>query len=312
MIANTIRLLLAIQALSITSLVAWLLIPHPYPAWPAVVVCLGILLATRLMPLLGLALALRQQMCSPDRVTSQALRTLCMEAWCSIATFNWHMGVHTFDKVVFSDTRTPPVLLLHGFGCNSGIWHWLSRSLCTANVTHYAIDMEPVFGDIETYVPQIDATIRQMQQETGHDKIIIVAHSMGGIAARAYICTHGTDAIQHVITIGSPHHGTRLARLGYGQNVRQMRYGQTIHDWLPQLARTETLAIRSLFTSIRSQHDNIVTPSSSSLLEGASNITYCNLGHVALLRSPIVHETILREIKLAGLKAAGDSKQATD
>jgi pimeloyl-ACP methyl ester carboxylesterase len=37
---------------------------------------------------------------------------------------------------------------------------------------------------------------------------------MGGLVARAYLARHGAGRVAKLVTMGSPHHGTSLARLG--------------------------------------------------------------------------------------------------
>ena len=44
------------------------------------------------------------------------------------------------------------------------------------------------------------------------EKFHIIGHSMGGLVARHYIQGHGGDQrVKSLITLGSPHHGERLA-----------------------------------------------------------------------------------------------------
>ena len=70
---------------------------------------------------------------------------------------------------------------------------------------------------------------------------MIVAHSMGGLVARAYLRRHGGAQVARVITLGTPHHGTALANLAPGSNARQMsRPGGQPNAWLAQLAASET------------------------------------------------------------------------
>jgi pimeloyl-ACP methyl ester carboxylesterase len=40
----------------------------------------------------------------------------------------------------------PPVLLLHGYGCNSGYWAHLAPRLDAARISHASVDLEPVWA----------------------------------------------------------------------------------------------------------------------------------------------------------------------
>jgi triacylglycerol esterase/lipase EstA (alpha/beta hydrolase family) len=162
--------------------------------------------------------------------------------------------------------------------------------------------MEPVFDGIDAYVPIISRAVAMLRRETGHDKIIILAHSMGGLAARAYIRDHGAAFIAKVITLGTPHHGTALARFGKGENSHQMRWIGSARDghpsdWLANLARFENADTYKLFVSMYSHHDNIIAPQTSCRLIGARNIALSGIGHVALVFDTSVCDQVLEEVR---------------
>lgn len=214
---------------------------------------------------------------------------------------SWTMPFFTFSKRPASPPSSLPVLLVHGYGCNSGYWHSLSQVLSQAHITHYAIDLEPVFADIDDYVPSLREAIHAVCAETGSNQVIIVAHSMGGLAARAYLRADGDDKVAKVITLGSPHSGTGLANFGLGPNSRQMRWIGSARqgeasDWLCQLKACEDEQRLRRFVSLYSAHDNIIAPQTSSHLPGAKNIAFQGVGHVALAHTPAVQECVIQEI----------------
>jgi triacylglycerol lipase len=197
-----------------------------------------------------------------------------------------------------------PVLLIHGYGCNSGYWRSMSKALLQAGVSHRAVDMEPVTGGIDDYVPLIHQAVEALCRETGSEKIVIVAHSMGGLAARAYLRNHGPRRIAKVITLGTPHRGTSTAQFGIGLNCRQMHWaadeqGGLSSEWLRNLAAGENQDVYALFVSIYSHHDNIVAPQTSSHLPGATNVELYGIGHVALAPNPAVQARVIKEIHQA-------------
>jgi triacylglycerol esterase/lipase EstA (alpha/beta hydrolase family) len=96
-----------------------------------------------------------------------------------------------------------------------------------------------------------------------------------------------------VITLGTPHHGTALARFGLGRNAFQMRDNS---DWLRALAAGEDASIRALVTSLYTHHDNIVSPRESGRLEGARNLEFGGIGHVALGSNPRVLAAVMQEL----------------
>jgi triacylglycerol lipase len=238
----------------------------------------------------------------------QVLRLFSTEFVASMLSANWTMAFCSFDRRIAGDPVGLPALLVHGYGCNSGYWHSLSRALRSAQVSHYAVDLEPVFADIDAYAPLIDEALARLCQETGHEKAVIVAHSMGGLVVRAYIRKYGAARIAKVITLGTPHRGTGLANFGTGLNSRQMEWKGTAKQgkasqWLQDLEASENPEVRSLFVSIYSHHDNIVSPQTSSNLAGAENIELAGVGHVALAMTPKVQEIIVEKIRLASQHA---------
>ncbi|HYD96071.1 MAG TPA: alpha/beta fold hydrolase [Noviherbaspirillum sp.] len=217
---------------------------------------------------------------------------------------SWTMPFRLFSRRGAARPEGLPVLLIHGYGCNSGYWHPLSKALQKANIIHHAVDLEPVIGGIDDYVPMIDAAVERLCRETGYDKIVIVAHSMGGLATRAYLRARGPARLAKAITLGTPHHGTALAHFGVGLNTHQMRWTATeqegiASDWLRELKAGEDPALYRLFVSIYSHHDNIISPQISSHLEGARNIELNAVGHVALGFDPTVQALVIREIRAA-------------
>jgi pimeloyl-ACP methyl ester carboxylesterase len=232
----------------------------------------------------------------------QACRLFFREFGATMLSSSWTMPFRSFGKRAANNPAGLPVLLIHGYGCNSGYWHAMSKALTQARITHYAVDLEPMLNDIDGYVPTVHRAVEAICEETGHDKIIIVAHSMGGLVTRAYLRGHGSARIAKVITLGTPHRGTGLANFGIGPNSRQMRWEGTAtkgtpSDWLRKLAKTEGIAIQALFVSIYSHHDNIISPQTSSCLAGATNIEFHGIGHVALAFNPAIQARVIEEIR---------------
>jgi len=175
------------------------------------------------------------------------------------------------------------VLLVHGFVCNRGLWNpWLQR-LHAARVPVVAVNLEPVFGSIDDYVPRIEAGVRALHAHTGLAPLV-VAHSMGGLALRRWWAEPGNEERVHrAITIGTPHHGTWLARFALTPNARQMRRDSR---WLRALAAREPAARAGRFTCFYSHCDNIVFPPSTATLAGADNRHLPGVAHVHMADRP--------------------------
>ena len=148
----------------------------------------------------------------------------------------------------------------------------------------YTINLEPVFGDIDAYARQLAERVEQICAQTGEQKILIIAHSMGGLVSRTYLHRYGGEQrLAGLLTAGSPHHGTVLAKtLPIAENIRQMQPG---NPWLNALNQLEQRAAPIPITSVYSAHDNLVSPQSSSRLADAENVRLRAVGHVSLLFS---------------------------
>ena len=203
-----------------------------------------------------------------------------------------------FRSKVVPDQLGPPervqgrrgVVFVHGFFCNRGLWTpWLKR-LQASGHAFVAVNLEPLFGSIDDYAAQSVVAVRQVTQASGMPPLL-VCHSMGGLAARAWLKQmKGDTLVHHVVTIGTPHRGTWLARFGHGHNGRQMR----LHSaWQTQLEQGMPAARNALFTCWYSNCDNIVFPASTATLPGADNRLIRAAAHVQLAFVPEVMQVTL-------------------
>ena len=247
----------------------------------------------------------------------QACRLFFNEFAASMTVSSWSMPFCAFAHCAASAapvTAFLPVLLVHGYACNSGYWSRMHVALRAAGVAHRAIDLEPMNVSIDAYGAQLAGAIEALCRETGQDRVIIVAHSMGGLATRAYLRAHGAAKVAAAITLGTPHHGSALAKFAPGLNCREMRWtgkgnqGQA-SSWLTALEQQETAALRARFVSIYSHHDNIVAPQTSSHFADAKNIAFHGIGHVALARHPRIIAQVMEEVRrISGARASGKAR----
>jgi len=218
------------------------------------------------------------------------------EAWTAPQVFCWRQP---FRAQAIADRLSPQtpgrrgVVFVHGFFCNRGFWTpWLQR-LQGSGHAFIALSLEPLFGSIDDYVPQIDDAVQRITQATGLPPLL-VCHSMGGLAARAWLKRMQAEArVHHVVTMGSPHRGTWLARFGLGHNGRQMRLQS---DWQAQLDQGMPTDRHALFTCWYSNCDNIVFPASTATLAGADNRLLRGVAHVQMAFLPQVMAATLAQL----------------
>ena len=188
-----------------------------------------------------------------------------------------------------------PVLLVHGYVNNAGALFILWRAIKASGRGTYTVNLEPVYADIDAYADLLEDTLARVQAAEDGRPVALVCHSMGGLAVRAYLRKYGANRVARVITLGTPHSGTALARAALGENGRQMLSGSA---WLAALAAHEHGAWACPFTSVYSRDDNIVAPQLSAHLEGARNIALDGIGHVTLPMATAVAHLVLTELSM--------------
>jgi triacylglycerol esterase/lipase EstA (alpha/beta hydrolase family) len=192
---------------------------------------------------------------------------------------------------------TCPVLLLHGIGCNAGVWTGMRAYLARAGIAPvYAMSYGPPFITIPATAPQIADKIAQIERDTGAPQVVIVAHSMGGLVARSYIRAYGPSHVRRLVSIGTPYAGSMHAWLMSGASLADMRPGS---PYLAALAQptAEERAVPTV--SIWSWHDSMVTPQDSSRLPYGQNVVLAKIAHNALIGDSGVQRLVAEEIRNA-------------
>ena len=190
-----------------------------------------------------------------------------------------------------------PVVLIHGVLVNDGVWFLLRRFLRRrVGETVYTVNYGPPFADIERFAEQLNTRVEKTCAATGAERVVLVAHSMGGLVARAYLRRFGARRVARLVTIATPHHGSMLAYSFPGRGLAQMHPG---NPWLAELNRDENKLAPVPITSIWSRHDSMVMPQASSVLGCAENIAVIGIAHNALVWNAEVMELVAREIEAA-------------
>lgn len=194
------------------------------------------------------------------------------------------------------------VLLQHGYLHNGAVWNPLTRALESLGFRVFTID-QPLFGSIDTLAARLAARVGEIRERTGVTQVTLIAHSMGGLIARAYLRNHGDNSVNELVTLGSPHHGTFHAYLALGENGKQMRPGNA---WLKTLAQSR---VNVPFTSIYSIYDTLISPQTSSRMDEASNIELTGVGHVAMFASRDVQAKVLGALMRSATRAETFQKE---
>jgi len=236
----------------------------------------------------------------------QLLRAWAIECVVSARVFGWWQPWRAARWPDLPDAAGSGVVFVHGYVCNRGFWTpWMQRWHREGR-PFVAVSLEPVFGSIDAVAPLIDAAVERLRRSTGRAPII-VAHSMGGLATRAWLAgsADASHRVAHVVTIGTPHRGTWLARWGVTPNALQMRPDSA---WLQALAAKEEALHRAgaqpPFTCFYGHADNIVFPPSRAWLAHARSIHLSATPHVAMAYHPAIVAEVARLLQSADGAAA--------
>ncbi len=189
-----------------------------------------------------------------------------------------------------------PVVLLHGFAMNRTNWIWLGSRLAKRGIG-------PLYGttyfspqSVRRSAEHLKRFVERVCAREQCERVDIVAHSLGGVVARYYIeRLDGAKLIGRVVTIGSPHKGTIIARLGaLFPSARETFHNSSFYADLGPFVNRQGVS----FTSVWSRADAIIEPpESSSIAPAGEDRVFDDLGHLSLLLSPRVLDTVAERLK---------------
>ncbi len=198
------------------------------------------------------------------------------------------------------------MLLVHGFLATPRAFGWLAGRISGFGYCPHGVDLGGLFGrfnarPVEELAPVLADRVERLAREHGCERIDLVGHSEGGLIGRYYIQKlDGARRVRQLVTLGTPHRGTRWAYSGHLvrhvlPSLRQMAPGSPLlralaDDGFPASVR---------LTSIYSRRDPVCPPSSCRLeTRGAPHLKNVELmrgGHLDLLFGTSIPSIIHRE-----------------
>ncbi len=135
------------------------------------------------------------------------------------------------------DYALTPVLFVHGAGLHAGTWDTLVAHLSRNGYPDeylLAIDMQPRTGSnpraarqfigpgVRTLLASANRAGATARGHGGHQRVDIVAHSMGAFAARWYVARDGATWVRRLVTLAGANHGTDALCGLDGAGAREM------------------------------------------------------------------------------------------
>lgn len=203
------------------------------------------------------------------------------------------MQLLPYDPVPYRQPASehPPLVMIHGLAGSSGNFAamrlWLSmhrpRPVHVFDYRGYG-DIFAASKAFEVWLDEVFALYPESQD------IEILAHSMGGLLARYALLSPARAArMSHMVTLGTPHHGTNLARWGGATYVRQLRMNSEVFQYL-EAHESSPLPYR--ITSVWSERDVMVLPARQAIFEEARSHELSESTHLGWLLHPRLMEKV--------------------
>lgn len=188
-----------------------------------------------------------------------------------------------------------PILLVHGILHNHSAFIRLQKELRKLGWHNiFTVNYKTSSGSIHRMAGDIENKVLEILEHTGAQQVDIVAHSLGGLVARHCMCNgEARGKIRKLITLGTPHQGTRRSKLlklvpgsSLGEDLMENSYFIRNLNKTPLPKHSKVISISSHFDWTSK---NINTFHASGYPEqNYQNINYQHLGHTGLLYSPQV------------------------
>jgi pimeloyl-ACP methyl ester carboxylesterase len=186
-----------------------------------------------------------------------------------------------------------PIILVHGVVDNRSVFAMLKRGLRRRGFGRViTLNYSPLTDDVRVVADRLEQLIESVCIETGFERVHVIGHSMGGLVGRYFVQRMGGDSRVHtLVTLGTPHQGTKPAHLVPHPVARQMREGS---DIVTELAAPAP-GCRTRVVAIWSDLDQMIIPKSNARIEhadlNARNVFVPSVGHNSLpVDGRVVHE----------------------
>ncbi|MET0695103.1 MAG: alpha/beta fold hydrolase [Propionibacteriaceae bacterium] len=186
------------------------------------------------------------------------------------------------------DAAARPILLVHGIVDNHSIFAVMDRALRRRGFTDLSsFDYGLLTSDIRRAAADLEVAVSALVSRSGYDRIHVIGHSLGGLIARYYVQRlGGHPQVQTLVTLGTPHQGTELARAG--RILPLVRQLTPQSDVIRELAEPAP-ECSTRFVAFYSDLDQLVRPSRNGRIDhpdlDTRNVAVSGLGHLSLPNS---------------------------
>lgn len=212
-----------------------------------------------------------------------------------VLTLGWATGAaaQTAEEAGGGDARTP-VILVPGWSEEGQDLEPLKKLFVDAGWPPTSVlvqEFEDAEGSNRDHARELAAGVDSLRALTGAERVDVVAHSMGGLATRFYLQGGGAERVRRVAFLATPHRGTWVAYLAWGEGGREMHPGSF---FLLDLQRFRGVPEGVEAITVRTKVDLHIIPPESARLTGIPDVEVCCPSHLGLLTHPDAFQAVER------------------
>jgi pimeloyl-ACP methyl ester carboxylesterase len=188
----------------------------------------------------------------------------------------------------------PVIILTHGLYHNASAWLLLRRRLRKAGFKNiFVMNYRSFFTSFEQTFKNFEKFVADARRAVPNQPIYLIGHSLGGLLSRVYAeKSRGAAVPAAVITLGSPHQGSKVAAFGLGRLASSLLYRGPVFTEHESL-RPEGLPCTGI--AFFSPVDNMVLPFEALKAPYRGWVYYQTgpLSHTAMLYSKSTAEMVI-------------------
>ena len=194
---------------------------------------------------------------------------------------------------------TPPVILIHGLYHNASAWifyrWWLRRAGYQRVYLFNYNSLRYTFREISG---QLDKWMKETARSFSGEPVLMVGHSLGGLLAKAYAGRKDRGqgpAVRAVVTLGSPHKGSRMTVFGLGRLAKSLAFGSTLIGELEEVRIPAGVDCTAIYSPV----DNMVLPAESlKAPPGWNDVRTQPICHVSMLYHRATFKQVLKHLRM--------------